>query len=387
MSFRIRRRGASSSAGPNYLASVSDLMCALLFIFIITLALAALQARNAQIEAEMQNEIARSERIRAEEARKLADKALAEAEESRMLAEGARVLADEARKVAKNRADELLAVQHKLTSLEARLVGNDRARRGLLESIQAELDRRFGIHVNVDAARGVLRIPENAVTFAVGSAALDAANESKVRDIGTVLREELACFTAERLARAPQACRARNPNGNTLDAVFVEGHTDNQAYRGDMNGSRNLLLSTARSNTVYQILRSDDGLARLRNDKGEVLFSLSGYGAERPVPGHFHEKAADDAANRRIELRFILTEPKMTEEERTLTKRAGENAEDENKDRDGKAKPAPAAPDAASAPSEPEAPALEAPPGFVDEAAAGALAAPPRAASAPGARS
>lgn len=310
-SIRSRRR---ESGAPNYLASVSDLMSSLLFIFIITLVSAMMQAKSAQREAEAQTAVA-----------KLAQQ---EADASRREAEAAKKLAVAARKEAETQRIELKNVKDRLASVEERLTGNDTARRGLLESIQDRLLADHGIRVTIDAARGVLRIPETAVTFAVGSANLDAKNAQRVQIIGQVLAEELTCFTSSSLKENGKACGKRNPNGNTLDAVFLEGHTDNQTFRGDASGSRNLTLSTARSSSVYQsLLTGNKTLAALRNDKDEVLFSLSGYGSERPVPGHFHAAPTDDTANRRIELRFILTEPRMTESERSLAKSAEALAE------------------------------------------------------------
>ena len=110
-----------------------------------------------------------------------------------------------------------------------------------------------------------------------------------------------------------------NPYGNTIDAVFIEGHTDNQGYRGDPKGLKNLTLSTSRSNAVYQVLvMRDDDLRAMKNEKGEEIFSISGYGSARPVAGHEHATPTNDAANRRIELRVILSEPKLYEEEKRL---------------------------------------------------------------------
>ena len=270
MKFRIRSSRNERIGETNYLASVSDLMAALLLIFIILVAVAVLQARVAGDEAAQ-------------------------------------------------RAAQLSEVQGRLTQVENRLLGNHRARGGMLASMGDRLKKEFGLVVTIDPARGVMRVPESAVTFETGSALLDERNSAHLMQIGRVLYEHALCFEAETLKRMPGACRKVNPNGNMLDAIFIEGHTDNTQFAGDMTDARNRRLSTARSNAVYDLMVAKNPLlSRLKNPQGESLFSLSGYGSARPVPGHNHVRPTDDSANRRIEFRFIFAEPKMTEAEKTM---------------------------------------------------------------------
>ncbi len=253
MSFRIRSKRNAEQGETNYLASVSDLMAALLLIFIILVAVAVLQARVAGEDAL-------------------------------------------------NRAEQLQEVRQRLTTVEERLAGNARARQGMLETIQARLSKEAGLSVRIDPTRGVLRIPEEVVTFGTGSAELDDKNKENLHRIGRVLFEQIACFEDKTFKRIPGVCRKVNPNGNALDAVFIEGHTDNQAFLGDATDARNRMLSTARSNAVHDILiLKNERLSQLTNPNGESLFSLSGYGSARPVPGHNHKKPTADSANRRIE--------------------------------------------------------------------------------------
>lgn len=274
-SIRHKQKGQSTI---NYLASVSDLMSGLLFVFILTLAVAIIQARTATGKAELE-------------------------------AQNARQAAEHARMVEKD----LKNVKNRLQVVENRLEGNARALRRLLQNLQANLEAQ-GIRVDVDEVRGVLRIPETAVTFNVGQSTLDMNNRNKLKLIGKALQEELRCFQPN--AINSDVCKVRNPTRNTLDAVLIEGHTDNQTYRGDAIGHRNRLLSTARSNAVYDaMIVGNRRLENLKNDKGERLFSLSGYGASRPLPGHEYTVPTNDPANRRIEFRFIMTAPAFTNEE------------------------------------------------------------------------
>lgn len=283
-SVRSKRR---SSERVNYLASVSDLMSGLLFVFILTLAVAIIQARLATGKANEEAEHAKEamERARATEA-------------------------------------SLRDVQQRLTIVENRLEGNARALRALLNQTKKTLAEK-GVVVDIDTVKGVLRVPESAVTFGVGLNTLEGSNLDKVGVIGRVLEKELACYQASSMKL--ERCVKVNPNGNTLDAVLIEGHTDNQSYRGDLTGRRNRQLSTARSNAVYDaMVVGNPALEGLKNEKGEKLFSLSGYGSSRPLPGHEHEEPTNDSANRRIEFRFIMTPPAISDEESRLIRTEAE---------------------------------------------------------------
>ena len=282
-----RRNKRPRDGQVNYLASVSDLMSALLFVFILTLAVAILQARTAAVEAK-------NATLRAEA---------------------------EARNAIQVRQD-LERLQKELIVVDNRLTQSSKALEVLLTRIERQLTTR-GIPVSIDTIRGVLRVPESAVTFPVGSYRLDSGNVSKVHMIGTVLAQVLQCYQPRQKEQPVTAsCLKLNPNGHTLDAVFIEGHTDNQAYRGDTTGKRNRMLSTGRSNAVFDAMISGNrDLLSLTNLNGERLFSLSGYGSARPLPGHEHSTPTDDPANRRIEFRFLLTPPDFTVEERKIIRR------------------------------------------------------------------
>jgi flagellar motor protein MotB len=201
-----------------------------------------------------------------------------------------------------------------LAGYKGKLTENNEVRGAFLSSIASELRSNYNIAVVVDPVSGIVRLPEEAVTFRLGSAQLDEANAEKIRKLGAVLERTLPCFEMGRPDKP--VCKKINPYGHTLDAVFIEGHTDNMPFKDDlsMSGAKNRQLSTNRSNSVYDIMvNGNPVLKNLTNPKGERLFSISGYGQERPLPGHNHETPTDDRANRRIELRFILTAPDFDE--------------------------------------------------------------------------
>lgn len=272
---RTRAKKVRSGERVNYLASVSDLMSGLLFVFILALTVAIIQTKHSAQEA-------------------------------------------------KEAAMQMESIQIRLKNVEARLVGTREATGNLLDRLQKELVKE-NVMVEIDPARSVLRIPENAVSFEVGRSDLNEENAERIRMIGRVLADKLLCYQKNVPETMRERCAKENPFGHTLDAIFIEGHTDNLAYRGDETGRRNRYLSTARSNAVYGIMVvENDALENLTNPNGESLFSLSGYGSERPIAGHRHEVPTDDPANRRIEFRFIMTAPAFSEEEEELIRQKTE---------------------------------------------------------------
>lgn len=272
---RARVKKIRSGERVNYLASVSDLMSGLLFVFILALTVAIIQTKHSAQEAQ-------------------------------------------------EAAMQMESIQARLKNVEARLVGTREATGNLLDRLQKELVKE-NVMVEIDPARSVLRIPENAVSFEVGRSDLNEENAERIRMIGRVLADKLLCYQKNVPETMRERCAKENPFGHTLDAIFIEGHTDNLAYRGDETGRRNRYLSTARSNAVYGIMVvENDALENLTNPNGESLFSLSGYGSERPIAGHRHEVPTDDPANRRIEFRFIMTAPAFSEEEEELIRQKTE---------------------------------------------------------------
>ncbi len=103
--------------------------------------------------------------------------------------------------------------------------------------------------------------------------------------------------------------------GDKLEAIFIEGHTDNIRYRG--GSYSNWDLSAKRAIVTYQyITERNPDLDRLINLQRNPLFSVSGYAYRRPLVQHSEEQ--EDERNRRIDIRFIMTPP--AEEAEVLTK-------------------------------------------------------------------
>lgn len=277
----------------NYLASVSDLVTALLFILLLSICFCVTQLNQYKDSASIIREL-ESELKKAKEQSRKSNK-------------------------------ELELVKSQLAEIMQKIAGANIARTNLLEELGNKL-KQEGIDVQIDPATGVLRLPENAITFETGRSELRQKYKERLKKLGQALSKELPCYDASQWNSF--SCGETNPLAYTLDAVFVEGHTDNQPFGGDTTGTRNRSLSTERANTVFSELRKDNpSLFELKNPRGQLLFSLSGYGEERPLEGHKHAQPKSDEANRRIEIRFLMTTPELSESEYEKLKKKIEAAD------------------------------------------------------------
>jgi flagellar motor protein MotB len=289
------RRGdtAADDEGDGYLVSVSDLMIGLLFVFLLMLMAFVVQYRQSEHDLRQETVATQQERdrLRAEREGELV---AARQERDHLRAE----LLTQRTQVVAELAQEVEDVDAKMREAETQ-------RRQLLDRLEARL-RELGVPVQIDAGSGVLRLPEG-VLFRPMSADLSdqpagdrPSRREAVRRLGAALAEVVPCYAAA----SPSFCQEGRP---ILETVFIEGHTDKHPVAPGARYADNYELSTARACHLSGAARLAPGLAELRNPAGERLLGLSGYGEDRPVrPG---DREEDLAANRRIDIRFLLAIP------------------------------------------------------------------------------
>lgn len=237
----------------DYLSSVSDVMAGLLFVFILVLIVFAIQFKGQTAS------LAETERHR-----------------SRIIEE---------------------------------LTQNNELRRELLSQISEALRER-GVIVQVDLERGILRLPES-ILFPLGSAKLEPAGVRAIRILGEELSKVLPCFS-KNPPESVSGCRVEQ--AGKVEAVFVEGHTDNIPIGYMSAYPDNWSLSSARAIATFQTLvQFQPVLDELRNSHEVPLFGVAGYADRRPVASNNDEN--DRRLNRRIDLRFIMTSPEAPGEE------------------------------------------------------------------------
>lgn len=91
-----------------------------------------------------------------------------------------------------------------------------------------------------------------------------------------------------------------------VETLLVEGHTDEIPVSTGNRFRNNIELSSMRSATVYNMISScEPRISNLLNSQGYSVLSTSGYGPTRPVTADQNRLMA----NRRIDLRFLMEPP------------------------------------------------------------------------------
>ena len=204
--------------------------------------------------------------------------------------------------------------------LETALKGISQDRALLLKKIEERLIAA-GIEVIVDEVSGVVHLGEDAIQFDINSFNPDRESSAAMGKIAEILMDEVPCFTLGKRSAIADGC---NPNGSIIEAIQIEGHTD-----VDGTPLYNLELSTRRATATYRVMVTHrPGLESFLNANylldekievdapGQQVLSVSGYGETRPVA--YGDTSTAKRANRRIDIRFIMTTPKNVAEIETL---------------------------------------------------------------------
>lgn len=171
--------------------------------------------------------------------------------------------------------------------------GNTELRNQLLKDVGKDLQTQ-GLQVRIDTKQGVLRIPES-VLFESGEANIKEQGQAAVSKLSQSLLKTMT----------------RPEYREALETVFIEGHTDNVPIHNEFFQS-NWELSTQRAINTWNLMRNDvPEFNWLVNPRGEPIFSCSGYAETRPVRenGLDPNSEAGRAANRRIDIRFVMMPP------------------------------------------------------------------------------
>lgn len=173
----------------------------------------------------------------------------------------------------------------------------------VLTAIHNDLNQETKKKVILDEKNGILRIETDETSsntdklpklgaeavFNRGESKLTPTGESIVKDIGKSIL-------------AIKNDKKYESNWKVVDTIMIEGHTDSVPLQ---QGNRtNLDLSTERASYTWKFMdrNMDNALSKLHNFEGKKLFSIAGYGEQRPLL----ENDTTNGKNRRIEIRFII---------------------------------------------------------------------------------
>ena len=194
---------------------------------------------------------------------------------------------------------ELTQTKTEVSEAIKELAKAEQIRREILDEIAQEL-RRKNIEVEIVDNHTVLRIPDNLLSFETNRFEIpkDTIVQNLVLEIGKTLYDSITMFD----------------RWQYLDTIFIEGHTDERRYKGKKYKFGNWELSTLRAISIWLFwnnnLKLDRKLAELKNHDGRPLFSVSGYGATRPITDR-QVTEADWRKNRRIDIRFTVKRPTL----------------------------------------------------------------------------
>lgn len=190
-----------------------------------------------------------------------------------------------------------------------KLSGANQTRTQILKKLQSTLKEK-GVDVTIDTQNGILRLPD-AILFDSGRAELKPQGIVAVRKLSDALDEVLPCYTD---GGAPHLVNCK-PDAHKIESLYVEGHTDSDAYNGGGLIRDNWDLSAVRATNTYRALAGNrPELTSLCSEKvGQCspILSVSGYGPQRPIASGGTSDAK--ARNRRIDLRIIMITPDSSE--------------------------------------------------------------------------
>ena len=201
------------------------------------------------------------------------------------------------------RLREELATLEQVDPLEAYLARVSQARREALTRLRDAILADFpDLKVELSEESDALRFQGEGL-FASGRSDLTRDRAAIVSKLAERLDEILPCFTLGEASRFDESC---NPAYAMIEAVQIEGHTDN---RGTDLVNRS--LSAARANSTFCAMTgAAEGVMQHLNLKRQPVLSVAAYGPDRPVTTN--DTPEGRATNRRIDLRFIMVTPQDT---------------------------------------------------------------------------
>ncbi|MFQ6756771.1 OmpA family protein [Cereibacter sphaeroides] len=192
--------------------------------------------------------------------------------------------------------------------LEAYNAQSARARHDMIERLAAavreDIAREEIEGLDVSAQGDALRFQGSGL-FASGQGGLSGNSLRIIRILGEHLEGQLPCFTVGSRGAISETC---NPDLVLIETVQIEGHTD-----ADSSKTSNIDLSMRRAMSAFTAIAPDTSrndappMLAFQNLLGQPVLAVAGYGEMRPIAGN--DSPEGKAANRRIDLRFIMYVP------------------------------------------------------------------------------
>ncbi len=191
------------------------------------------------------------------------------------------------------------------------LSGANGTRSKMLVQLKKELAAHGITKVEIDTENGVLSLHDD-ILFDTAQYELTPVGKERVKTVANVLMQVLPCYADfEDASQKPENCE---PEIHKIDAVFIEGHTDSVPLGQHGVIADNLDLSALRATHTFRTLVADepklDTLVNLSGERAVPIFSVSGYGDQRPTLDATGTPDEINKRNRRIDLRFLMITPR-----------------------------------------------------------------------------
>lgn len=229
------------------------------------------------------------------------------------------------RDTARSRIKELEREVERLNQnpLEKYLKSADAARENILRSLKQDIEKSAGMRpedVRIIPEQGILRLSGDVLFLrGVSTVTPGSPGDKAIQALALALSKILPCFSLGPEGNANKSC---NPNAAFIDAVFIEGHTDNQPITGVLEGSvtDNLSLSARRAiNTMQAVYMHEPKLKEMFSiSPSEVglqlgeghspLINASAFGDTRPAVSN--DTVEGKKSNRRIDVRILMYSPR-----------------------------------------------------------------------------
>lgn len=198
----------------------------------------------------------------------------------------------------------------------------------LLERLAERIRRQLpGIRVTVVAADGVIRFRGDDLFESGQWRVQPGSTADRVsRAVSDALADTLPCYTVGRRASFSARC---NGAFAAIETIQIEGHTDSIPLGGSLQEREQMLdnrdLAARRGAETLRAAadRYRPELMDFLNLQGQPVLSFAGYGAMRPIDPRDGREAR--AANRRIDIRFILQTPQNLREVKEVRDRLTQN--------------------------------------------------------------
>ncbi len=283
---KSQRRERAAFAEPGYWQSYSDMMAALLLIFILIIAVTLAIYKQKRTDLEKAQRQLNSTRTELEASR--ADLETSEEELRNSLKE-----LEEAYTQATMTQEELKAAYLEIDEARAELNATKSELKdivGIRTDIIGELQTRFSnSSMKVDPQTGSITFSSD-VLFRYNSATLTSESKDTLQEIipmylGVLLQDNFRPYIAE---------------------IIIEGHTDT-----DGGYQSNMTLSYNRANSVAKFcMDSKNGLSQTQIELLQSLMTVNGRSFSNPI----YKDGSNDvdmAASRRVEIKFRLKEDEM----------------------------------------------------------------------------